>query len=479
MSIVLLESLNAWWPEVILSAGALLVIIRGVWTKRRGPVFAATWLTLGMSAIALWYAPVPPATATFFGLIICDPFSLAFRWLALGVTSIVVLLVMGSSEVSGRLRGEYLGLLLLITVGMMLMAEANHLLMAYVAMELVSLSGYVLVGLLDDARSAEASLKYLLFGALASGIMLFGMSLLFGLTGQLAFPDLLRATGGLEGSTAAALTVAITLMLAGLAFKISMVPFHMWTPDAYEGAPLPVTALLSVGPKAAGLALLLRLMGALLPAWPALEPLVVTLTIVTMTLGNLVSLVQTNVKRLLAYSTIAQVGYLLIGFVVNSRLGLEAMLLYLVAYLFMNLGVFACVTAVVTATGSESLDAFRGLSKRAPVVALLCALFLLSLAGMPPLLGFFGKFLLFGSALQAHQPALAIAGVVNSAIALYYYVNIIRLMYLTAPEQAGPLRASFPLRVAVVVCGVTTVVLGLFPSTLLSLVAAAASVNLL
>jgi NADH-quinone oxidoreductase subunit N len=427
----------------------------------------------------LWQAPVPPATATFFGLIICDPFSYVFRWLALGVTAIVVLLVMGSSEVPQHLRGEYLGLLLLITVGMMLMAEANHLLMAYVAMELVSLSGYVLVGLLDDSRSAEASLKYLLFGALASGIMLFGMSLLFGLTGELAFSDLLQATMGLEGAKMAALLVAVVLMLAGLAFKISMVPFHMWTPDAYEGAPIAVTALLSVGPKAAGLALLWRLMGALAPAWPALEPVVLVLTMVTMTLGNLVSLVQSNVKRLLAYSTIAQVGYLLIGFVVNSRLGLEALLLYLVAYLFMNLGAFACVTAVVNETGSESLEAFRGLSKRAPVVALLCALFLLSLAGMPPLLGFFGKFLLFGSALQAHQPALAIAGAVNSAVALYYYVNIIRLMYLQAPEHAGPLRASFPLRVALVVCGVATLFLGLFPSTLLSLVGAAASLNLL
>ncbi|MDP3703323.1 MAG: NADH-quinone oxidoreductase subunit N [Candidatus Omnitrophota bacterium] len=479
MGRILLDSLSAWWPEAVLSLGALLVVLAGVWSKRSGSALAVTWATLLASAIALWQVPVPPATATFFGLIICDPFSYAFRWLALGVTAIVVLLVMGSSEVELALRGEYLGLLLLITVGMMLMAEANHLLMAYVAMELVSLSGYVLVGLLDDARSAEAALKYLLFGALASGIMLFGMSLLFGLTGQLAFSELLRATTGLGGSQEAVLLVAITLMLAGLAFKISMVPFHMWTPDAYEGAPIAVTALLSVGPKAAGLALLWRLMAALEPAWSALSPLIVVLAIVTMTMGNLVSLVQTNVKRLLAYSTIAQVGYLLIGFAVHSRLGLEALLLYLVAYLFMNLGAFACVTAVVNERGSESIEAFRGLSQRAPILAMLCALFLLSLAGMPPLLGFFGKFLLFGSALHANQPVLAIAGVVNSAIALYYYVNIIRLMYLVAPEHAGALTAPRPLRVALVICGVATLLLGLFPSTLLSLVGAAASVNLL
>ena len=479
MSIVLLDSLSAWWPETVLSLGALLAVMAGVWSKRSGPALAMTWAALLAAGIALWQAPVPPASATFFGLIMCDPFSLAFRWLALGTTAIVTLLVMGSSEVSEHVRGEYLGLLLLVAVGLMLMAEANHLLMAYVAMELVSLTGYVLVGLLDDARSAEASLKYLLFGALASGVMLFGMSLLFGLTGTLAFPELLRATAALAGPQTAALLVAVVLMLAGLAFKISMVPFHLWTPDAYEGAPVAVTALLSVGPKAAGLALLWRLTGVLAPAWPALAPVLAVLTVVTMTLGNLVSLVQTNVKRLLAYSTIAQVGYLLIGFVVNTKLGLEALLLYLVAYLFMNLGAFACVTAVVNATGSESLDAFRGLSRRAPVLAVLCTLFLLSLAGIPPLLGFFGKFLLFGAALQARQAELAVAGVINSAIALYYYVNIIRLMYLQAPEQTGPLRAPFPLRVALVVCGVTTVVLGLFPGTLLVLVSAAASVNLL
>jgi NADH-quinone oxidoreductase subunit N len=479
MSIVLLESLNAWWPEVVLSIGALLAVLVGVWSKRSGPAHAVTWATLLASAIILWQVPVPPPTATFFGLIICDAFSLAFRWLALGAIAIVVLLVMGSSEVVQRVRGEYLGLLLLVAVGLMLMAEANHLLMAYVAMELVSLTSYVLVGLLDDARSAEASLKYLLFGALASGVMLFGMSLLFGLTGELAFSDLLRAAASLAGPQQAALLVAVVLMLAGLAFKISMVPFHLWTPDAYEGAPVAVTALLSVGPKAAGLALLWRLTAALAPAWAAVAPVLAALTVVTMTLGNLVSLVQSNVKRLLAYSTIAQVGYLLIGFVVNTRLGLEALLLYLVAYLFMNLGAFACVAAVVNETGSESLEAFRGLSRRAPVLALLCALFLLSLAGIPPLLGFFGKFLLFGAALQARQAELAVAGVINSAIALYYYVNIIRLMYLAAPERTTPLHASFPLRVAMVVCGVMTVVLGLFPSTLLSLVGAAASVNLL
>ena len=479
MSSVLFESVASWWPELILSLGALGVILLGVCARSRQPAWQLTWLTVLASAVALWRVPVPPTTNPFFGLIICDPLSLAFRWLALGVTAITLLLAMGSREAGLPSHGEYPGLVLLIGVGLMVMAEANHLLMAYVAMELVSLSSYVLVGFLQDQRAAEASLKYLLFGALSSGVMLVGMSLIFGLTGGLAFPELLRATTILSQPMVPALLVAITLMLAGLAFKISMVPFHMWTPDAYEGAPIPVAALLSVGPKAAGLALLLRLMEALRPAWPHLAPLVMGLTVVTMTLGNVVALVQTNVKRLLAYSTIGQVGYVLIGFAVNTDLGLQAVLLYLVAYLFMNLGTFACVVAVVNEAGNESIDAFRGLAQRSPMLALLCALFLLSLAGIPPLLGFFGKFLLFGAAIQAQQLWLALAGIINSAIALYYYVNIIRLMYLLPPAHPQPLSTPRALRLALGVCAAATLLLGLFPAQLLAWLKTASFVNLL
>jgi NADH-quinone oxidoreductase subunit N len=479
MGTVLIESLRAWWPEVLLSAGALGVIVLGVWTRRAQPALAVAWAALAAAAAALAAGPAASSVGLFFGLITCDPFSLVFRWIALVSTAIVVLLSTASRETEASATGESLGLILLIGVGLMLMAEATHLLMAYVAMELVSLSSYALVGFLQDRRSAEASLKYLLFGALASGLMLFGMSLLFGLTRSLAFPDLLRAAAGLSGPQADALVLAVTLILAGLAFKISMVPFHMWTPDAYEGAPVAVTALLSVGPKAAGLALLMRLMEALGPSWPSVAPLLVGLTVVTMTLGNLVALVQANVKRLLAYSTIAQVGYLLIGFVVATPVGREALLVYLVAYLFMNLGAFACVIAVVNDTGSESLDAFRGLAQRAPALALSFALFLLSLAGIPPLLGFFGKFLLFGSAIAVGELWLAIAAAINSAIALYYYVNLIRLMYFLEPAQERPVAAHVSLRLATAVCLVATVWLGLFPGVLVELLGARAAANLL
>ena len=478
MSVILLESLHAWWPEALLSLGALVVLVAGACDKRSHAAHALTALTLCAAGWALWHTPVPPAASPFYGLILCDAFSLAFRWIALGVTALVALLIMGSAE-SPSHRGEWCALLLLIGVGLMLMAEANHLLIAYVAMELVSLSSYALVGFLDDRRSAEGALKYLMFGAMASGVMLFGMSLLYGLTGTLAFEDLLRSTTGLGQPMMGALSVAVALMLVGVAFKISMVPFHLWTPDAYEAAPVAVTALLSVGPKAAGLALLLRLLQALSPAWPAIAPLVLALTILTMTLGNVAALVQTNIKRLLAYSTIGQVGYLLIGVVARNAMGLEGIMTYLVAYAFMNLGAFACVIAVVDATGSESLESFRGLSQRAPILAACCAVFLLSLAGIPPFIGFMGKFLLFGSAIEAGQIGLALVGIVNSAIALYYYVNIIRLMYAAAPAEASPLPFGRPVQVAVGVCAAVTVIVGLFPGPLLAAIRASAHVNLL
>jgi NADH-quinone oxidoreductase subunit N len=479
MTTVWLESLSAWWPEVILSVGALVVMVLGIGARGANPALGLTWASLLAAAMALWRSPVPPETGVFFGLILCDPFSLVFRWIALGSVALTVLLLSASREMPETLRGEAMGLVLLIGVGLMLMAEANHLLMAYVAMELVSLSSYILVGFLQSPRSAEASLKYLLFGALSSGIMLFGMSWLFGLTGQLAFADLRQAVAGLGPPMSGALLVAVALMLAGLAFKISMVPFHMWTPDVYEGAPVAVTALLSVGPKAAGLALFIRLMAALKPAWPALEPLVLLLTVATMTFGNLVALAQTNVKRLLAYSTIGQVGYLLIGFAVSTPPGLEALLVYLVAYLFMNFGAFACVVAVVNDSASETLEAFRGLARRAPASALACAVCLLSLAGIPPLLGFVGKFLLFGAALEAGRAWLAAVAVINSAIALYYYVNLIRLMYFLEPIQPAPMVLRPSLRLALGVCAAATVLLGLQPSSLLGLIKAHAVVSLL
>lgn len=470
MTTVLVSSLHAWWPELCLSLGALAAILLGVFARRASrAALGIAWIALAVAAVSVWAGQPPdPSTPVFFGLITIDAFSGVFRWVALAAVGLVALMITQSRDVEQPWIGEYVGLVLLLGVGLMLMAESAHLLMAYVSIEMVSLSSYSLVALSRDARASEAALKYLLFGALSSGIMLFGMSLLYGLTGQLMFAPIASALAGAEPALARACAVAVALVLVGLAFKISMVPFHMWTPDIYEGAPFPVAALLSVGPKAAGIALVLRLMSVMQPVWGELGPLLIGLTVLTMLLGNLVALAQTNIKRLLAYSTIGQVGYLLIGVVASSRIGVEAVLVYVVAYLFMNLGIFACAVAVCEAAGTESLDAFRGLAGRSPVLAACCALFLLSLAGIPPLLGFLGKFLLFGSAIAQQQVLLAVAGVVASAIALYYYVNIIRLMYLVPASAGAPVRPTWSLRLAVGLCSAATLALGLAPSSLLA-----------
>ncbi|HEX9779709.1 MAG TPA: NADH-quinone oxidoreductase subunit N [bacterium] len=480
MTQLLLESLRAWWPETILATGGLLTMLSGAWSARRGTAAALAGLTLLSSAVALAVSPSLPPTGTFFGLVICDPFSFAFRWIALGTTAIVVLMIVGSREpASRRAPGEYIGLALIVGLGLMLLAEANHLLSAYLAVEMIGLSTYMLTAMTADARGAEAGLKYLLFGSLASGVMLFGISFLYGMTGELAFPELLRVVLTRPAEQALLLLVPVGLILVGVGFKVSMVPFHMWTPDVYEGAPVPVAALLSVGPKAAGLALLVRMIQALDPLWPALAPVIGVLAVVTMTLGNLVALAQGNVKRLLAYSTIAQVGYLLIGVVAQDALGIQALILYLVAYVFMNLGAFACVVAVVNESGEESLEAFRGLARRSPALAALCTVCLLSLAGIPPLLGFLGKFLVFGAAIHAGWIGLAAAGAANSAIALYYYVNLVRLMYLSEPADARPLEAAWPLKLAVWGCALATLALGAFPSGLLGLIERASHISLL
>ncbi len=479
MSSILSDSLLFWRPELCLAAGALLSLLLGAWGRPSRAAIAMAWLTVFATAFLLAAAPGPSSAALFFDMIVIDPFASVFRWLALATTSIVLLMVVGSRDGTEPDRGEYAGLVLMVGLGLMLMAQANNLLMAYVAVELVSLSSYLLVGFADDARGREAALKYLFFGALSSGVMLFGMSLLFGLTGELGFLGLLQAASGWPAQPPSIVLLSVLLILVGVAFKISLVPFHMWTPDVYEGAPVPVTALLSVGPKAAALALLVRMVVALQPVWPALGPVLIGLTVLTMTFGNLVALVQTNVKRLFAYSTIGQVGYLLIGLVVQTPAGLQGMILYLIAYLFMNLGAFACLAWVVQETGRESLDAFNGLGRRSPALAFLLALFLLSLAGIPPLFGFIGKFYLFGAAIQAHHVPLAVAGAVNSAIALYYYVKLIRQMYLATEDAPVTPRGTLPLKIAAGICAIATIGFGVFPTFILAWLPQVTQINLL
>jgi len=343
-------------------------------------------------------------------------------------------------------QGEYYGLLVSSTLGMYFMSSASNLLMAYLALEFVSLTSYALTGFLrHDRRSGEAALKYLIYGGVASGTMIYGMSWIFGLTGSMDFAHINAALMQSDANKLAVF-IAVLLTLAGFGYKVAAVPFHMWVPDVYTGAPIPIAAFLSVGSKAAGFALLMRFfypalshLGAdgtwqFLPGvdWPQL---VLVLCMVTMTLGNLAALSQRNVKRLLAYSSIAHAGYMLMGFVVLSNEGLRAMMFYMVVYYLMNIGAFLVVMIVANSTGREDIEGYRGLAWRggaAPAVAL--AVFLFSLTGLPPLAGFIGKFYLFAAVIRQQFYFLALVGVLNSVISLYYYARVVRTMFLDFPE---------------------------------------------
>jgi proton-translocating NADH-quinone oxidoreductase chain N len=367
-------------------------------------------------------------------------------------------------------RGEFYALMLLAGLAIMLAAGATNLVMIYLSIEFLSITSYILTGYLrDDPRSTEGAIKYFIYGAGASAVMLYGFSLLYGATGT---TDLASIASALSAGTETVrwLVLPATIMsLAGLGFKIALVPFHQWSPDAYEGAPTPVTAFLSVGPKAAGFAVLMRI---LLTALPEFQfnwvGMLAAVAAVTMSLGNLVALWQTNVKRLFAYSSIAQAGYMLVGLAALApqsqswTTGLNGLLLYLFAYLFTNLGAFAVVIAVENRTGSANIADFAGLIKRAPFLAVAMLIFLLSLIGIPPTGGFLGKLFVFGAAIQSQMVWLAVVGIVNSVISVYYYYAIMRQMFFGQTDDAGAFEAAVPLRLVVAVNAVMVLVIALY-----------------
>jgi NADH-quinone oxidoreductase subunit N len=357
-------------------------------------------------------------------------------------------------------HGEYYGLVILATLGMNLMATAADLIMLYVALELTSITLYILAGYLRDIpKSSEAGLKYFLFGAFSSALMLYGMSLVYGLTGETGLKEVAvaLATSNLQ----LPVILGALLLLAGFGFKIAAVPFHMWTPDVYEGAPTPVTAFVSVASKAAGFAVLMRVfIGAfdfIRPEWVAV---VGALSVVTMTLGNVVAIPQTNIKRMLAYSSIAQAGYILIGVVCVSAFGVASTIFYLIMYTLTNICAFAVVVLISNVTGSDEITDFAGLSRRSPTLALVMLLALLSLGGIPPVAGFFGKLYIFVAAMEQGLVWLVVIGVLNAIISLYYYLIVARVMYLEEPPSEEPVPVPALSTIVLLVTGLGVALMG-------------------
>ncbi|MGH8677546.1 MAG: NADH-quinone oxidoreductase subunit N, partial [Burkholderiales bacterium] len=434
-------------PELVLTGGVLVLLVADVLVprSRQGILAAVTLAVLGATALAL--LPVADAHVTVArGLIAIDRFALFFKVLFLVAAALTVLMSVRYLNVEQASAGEYYFLILCATLGMMFMASGTDLITLFIGLETMAVSFYILAGFIKpNRRSNEAAIKYFLLGAFSLGILLYGMSLLYGLSGSTNLRLIATALAGQERDPRVVL--AVVLVVAGLGFKIAAVPFHMWAPDVYEGAPTPITAFLSVGSTAAAFAMTLRILTESMPAMrigggiagPSIgwSVMLYVVAVLTMTWGNLAALTQSNLKRMLAYSSIAHAGYVLIGLVAGSPRGVTAALIYLMVYAFMQMGAFAIVVLLRRGdvVGDELKD-FNGLYFRRPFAALAMLFFMLSLGGIPPTAGFMGKFWLFSAAIESGYVWLAVIGVLNSAISLYYYVRIVVFMWLKN-EPAG------------------------------------------
>jgi NADH-quinone oxidoreductase subunit N len=479
-------NLELFIPELILAASAVVVILLDLFVQRKGALAIVSLIGIAVSAgftLAMWGGT---DQAIFNNRLAVDSFALFFKLLFLGIAALVILASQDYASKMARFQGEYYALILLSALGMMLMAAATELITIYIALELASISLYALVGFLKDPKSSEASLKYLLLGAIASAVMLYGMALVFGFTGKTQLGEVAGAiqTMSLPGVlTSPALTTGIVLLIAGFGFKIAAVPFHMWVPDVYEGAPTPITAYLSVGSKAAGFALILRVFYStfVLPEWLSLDwgMLFAILAAISMTLGNILAIPQTNIKRMLGYSSIAQAGYLMVGLATMGMspadvVGRSGILFFLASYAVTNLGAFIAIIAISNKIDSDLIQDFSGMGKRAPVLAATLTLCLISLIGMPPAAGFMAKFYIFSGAVQHGLLWLVIVAVINSVISAYYYLRVAKVMWFGEPAAEEKVPSSGALRFALGLSCLGVMVLGIIPAFMMNLAEAAA-----
>ncbi len=463
-------------PQIILIVGGMIVMLMEPFTapERKGRLGQVAVVAAALAAYSLRFLWSSRARTVFSGMLIVDNFSIFFQWLFLVITGITVIVSLRFNERESTNRGEYYALLLFACSGMSLMAASGDLILTFLGLEVLSIATYILAGFKrEDLRCNEASLKYFLLGSFATAFLLYGIALIYGSTGSTNY-EVIREIATLQGAPQITAIIGLGLLLVGFGFKVALVPFHAWAPDVYEGAPTPVTAFMTVGPKAAGFAALVRV---LVQALPALGPdywtaILWVSAILTMTLGNVVAIRQTNIKRMMAYSSIAHAGYILIGIVANSSAGYGAVLFYLVAYTVMNLGALSIVVAL-SGKGDVrvNIQDFSGLGRTAPLLAAFLSLFLISLAGIPLTGGFIGKLYLFSAAIQKGFIGLAIVGVLNSLVSVYYYFYVIVVMYMKdpAPGQPEPEPVSAAVLAIIAIAGVWIVWLGVYPSQILNL----------
>ena len=479
-------NLHLFVPEITLAVVAVLVILLDLFVRQkavlRGVSIIGLLVVIGYS-LAMWNGMGDELPAYIFNnMLAVDNFSLFFKILLAGIAILVILASADYAKKFTRFQGEYYALILLSALGMMLMAAASDLISLYISLELASISLYVLVSFLKDRKSTEASLKYLLLGAIASAVLLYGMALVFGVTGQTqlhAIAGSIQAMGlgGLVDSPA--LLIGIVLLIAGLGFKIAAVPFQMWVPDVYEGAPTPITAYLSVASKAAGFAFILRIFYSALgmPDWLSHNwgMIFAVLAVFSMFIGNIAAIPQTNIKRMLGYSSIAQAGYLMVGLAAmgfasaGAIAGQSTILFFLASYTVTNLGAFIVIIAISNKINSDNIDDYAGMGKRTPLLALALTLCLISLIGMPPAAGFMAKFYLFSAAVQQDLIWLVVIAVINSVISAYYYLRVVKVMWFGESAATDKIPSTLAPRIALILTCLGVLLLGIIPGQLMKL----------
>ncbi|HLS89406.1 MAG TPA: NADH-quinone oxidoreductase subunit N [Sphingobacteriaceae bacterium] len=466
-------SLRLILPEIILAVAGVVVLAAGLTVRSARVPGILALLGIGAAAAALNSHVLGTTAEIWSGTVVVDGFGSVFKVIFLVVGALTVLVSLDYVHRHQLPAGEFYILILLATVGMMFMASSLNLLTIYLGLECLSLASYSLAGMLrKSAKSTEAALKYILVGAISSGIVLFGMSLLFGVAGSLHLQDIAAALSASD-AMAPVVVAGMMFLIAGLGVKMAAVPFHMWAPDVYQGSPAPVAAFLITASEAAAFAAALRIFMVGLPALRAEWTTVfILLAVVSMTVGNITAILQTNMRRMLAYSAVAQAGYIMVGLAVASPAAVSAMIYYLIAYAFMTVGAFAVVILVGRHHPSEEIRDFQGLSQRSPLAALALTIFLLSLIGIPPTAGFFGKFYLIRAAVGANLTWLAVVMMINSIISIPYYWGVVRTMYLIEAEDKAPLAVPAGLRWAAVIGLAGTLILGLFPDTVVQIVSA-------
>lgn len=465
--------------EIFLAIAAMALLMIGVFRKE-GAFKLVSWLAVFALIIAALLVLMAEGgtKSSFSDLFIVDSFAVFMKVLALGASALAIIMSMDFNTREKMDRFEFPILIVIATLGMMVMISASDLMSLYLGIELMSLSLYVTAAFRrDSTRATEAGLKYFVLGALSSGMLLYGCSLIYGFTGTTSFVGIASAVSAADTSIGLGLLVGIVFLIAGLAFKVSAVPFHMWTPDVYEGVPTPVTAFFAAAPKIAGMALFIRAFimpfGELVDQW---QQIITFISIASMVLGAFAAINQKNIKRLMAYSSIGHIGYALVGLAAGTEQGIRGVLIYLTIYLVMNLGTFAIILSMRQKDGMvEEISELSGLGKSNPMMAFLLMIFMFSLAGIPPLAGFFGKFYVFVAAIEAGLYPLAIIGLLASVVGAFYYLRIIKIMYFDeAREGFEPVIKS--LAVIMIAAGIFTVFFVVYPTPLTDGAGAAASV---